>query len=157
MINRFGRLVVVDDGGSVEWESTVKYGGTAHVWLMSKDDPDTSYRDRVYIHPRIQFYDMTGDEAPEILIVQNNTLGGDALGRYKRFKNGTIQVMSWNGIALAPIFETHELQGWISDFAVADINQDGRNELIVSVVTQTKLEILSKNKRSSIISYELDQ
>jgi hypothetical protein len=39
---------------------------------------------------------------------------------------------------------------------VADINQDGRNELIVSVVTQTKLEILSKDKTSSIISYELE-
>jgi TolB-like protein len=156
MINRFGRLVMTDDGGSEKWESTVKYGGTAHVWLMTKNDPDASYRDRVYIHPRIQFFDMTGDGAPEILTIQNNTFGGDALGRYKRFKNGTIQVLSWNGIALAPIFETHELQGWISDFAVADINQDGRNELIVSVVTQTKLEILSKDKTSSIISYELE-
>jgi TolB-like protein len=156
MINRFGRLVVTDDGGSEQWESTEKYGGTAHVWLLPKNDPDASYRDRVYIHPRIQFVDVTDDEAPEILTVQNNTFGGDALGRYKRFKNGTIQVMAWNGIALAPLFKTHELQGWISDFAVADIDQDGRNELIVSVVTQTQLAVLSKDKTSSIISYELE-
>jgi hypothetical protein len=156
MINRFGRLVVTDDGGSEQWESTEKYGGTAHVWLLPKNDPDGSYRDRVYIHPRIQFVDVTDDEAPEILTVQNNTFGGEALGRYKRFKNGTIQVMAWNGIALAPLFKTHELQGWISDFAVADIDQDGRNELIVSVVTQTQLAVLSKDKTSSIISYELE-
>ncbi|EMS78658.1 FG-GAP-like repeat-containing protein [Desulfotignum phosphitoxidans] len=156
MINRFGRLVVTDDGGSEQWESTEKYGGTAHVWLMPKNDPDGSYRERVYIHPRIQFVDMTGEDKPEIVAVQNNEFGGGALGRYKRFENGTIQVLSWNGIALAPMFETLALQGWISDFAVADIDADGKDELIVSVVTQTKLAILAKDKSSSIISYELD-
>ncbi|WP_024335562.1 FG-GAP-like repeat-containing protein [Desulfotignum balticum] len=156
MINRFGRLVVTDDGGSSEWESTEKYGGTAHVWLLPQNDPDGSYRERVYIHPRIQFVDMTGEDKPEIVVVQNNEFGGGALGRYKRFENGTIQVLSWNGIALAPMFETLALQGWISDFAVADIDADGKDELIVSVVTQTKLAILAKDMASSIISYELD-
>jgi TolB-like protein len=157
MINRFGRLVVANDGGSEEWESTEKYGGTAHVWLMPQNDPDGSYRERVYIHPRTRFYDMTGDEKLEILAVQNNEFGGGAVGRYKRFKDGNVQVLSWNGIALAPLFQSHALQGWISDFAIADIDADGNNELIVSVVTQTKLAILSKDKASSIISYELVQ
>ncbi len=157
MINRFGRLVVTDDGGSEEWESTEKYGGTAHVWLLPQNDPDGSYRERVYIHPRVQFYNMTDEDKPEIVAVQNNEFGGGALGRYKRFENGSIQVLSWNGIALAPMFETRALQGWISDFAIADIDADGKDELIVSVVTQTKLAILAKDKASSIISYKLDQ
>jgi hypothetical protein len=157
MINRFGRLVVADDGGSEEWESTEKYGGTAHVWLLPRNDPDASYRERVYIHPRIRFFDMTDDEIPEILAIQNNEFGGGAVGVYKRFKDGAIHVLSWNGIALAPIFQTRALQGWISDFAMADIDADGKEELIVSVVTQTKLAILSKDKTASIISYDLDQ
>jgi hypothetical protein len=157
MINRFGRLVVTDDGCGEEWESTGKYGGTAHVWLLPQNDPDGSYRERVYIHPRLQFHNMTDDEKPEIVAVQNNEFGGGVVGRYKRFKEGTIQVLSWNGIALAPLFQTYALQGWISDFAMADIDADGTDELVVSVVTQTKLAILSKDKASSIISYELDQ
>ncbi len=155
MINQFGRLVVTSDSGAIEWESTQKYGGTAHVWLMPRNDTDASYRKRIYIHPRICFYDMNEDDKPEILAVQNNEFGGGSMGRYKRFKNGTIQVLSWNGIALAPIFSTSDLQGWISDFAIADITGDGKEELIVSVVTQNKLAILAKDKASSIISYEL--
>ena len=155
MTNRFGRLVVTNDSGSTEWESTEKYGGTAHVWLMPKNDPDASYRERIYIHPRMMLYDMDADDRPEILAVQNNEFGGGVIGRYKRFKNGAIKVLTWNGIALAPIFQTTDLQGWISDFAIADINGDGKEELVVSVVTQTKLAILSKDKASSIISYEL--
>jgi TolB-like protein len=156
MINRSGRMVIADDIGSTEWESSAKYGGTAHVWLMPLNDTDASFRERVYIHPRIGFYDMTGDEKPEILAVQNNEIGGGVIGRYKRFKNGNIQVLSWNGIALAPVFTTSDLQGWISDFAIADINGDGKDELIVSVVTQTKLAILARDKASNIISYELN-
>jgi hypothetical protein len=155
MTNRFGRLVVTGDTGTIEWESTDKYGGTAHVWLMPSNDTDASFRERIYIHPRIQFYDMDEDDKPEVLAVQNNEFGGGAIGRYKRFKNGSIKVLSWNGIALAPVFQTSALQGWISDFVIADINGDGRKELVVSVVTQTKLAILSKDKASSVISYEL--
>jgi hypothetical protein len=157
MINRFGRLVVTDDGGSQEWESSEKYGGTAHVWLMPSNDPDSSYRERIYIHPRLLFHNMTDKDKPEIVAVQNNEFGGGAMGRYKRFKEGRIQVLSWNGIALAPLFQTQALQGWVSDFAVADIDADGKDELIVSVVTQTKLAILSQDKASSIISYDLDR
>jgi TolB-like protein len=155
MINRSGRLVIATDIGSTEWESSEKYGGTAHVWLMTLNDTDASFRERIYIHPRIRFYDMTGDEKPELLVVQNNEIGGGVIGRYKRFKNGNIKVLSWNGIALAPVFTTSDLQGWISDFAIADMNGDGKDELIVSVVTQTKLAILARDKASNIISYEL--
>jgi len=155
MTNRFGRLVVTNDSGSTEWESTEKYGGTPHVWLMPKNDTDASYRERVYIHPRMALHDINADDTPEVLAVQNNEFGGGAIGRYKRFKNGALKALSWNGIALAPVFQTTALQGWISDFAIADITGDGKKELVVSVVTQTKLAILSKDKSSSIISYEL--
>jgi TolB-like protein len=157
MTNRFGRLVVANDSGTTEWESTDKYGNTAHVWLMPSKEIDMSFRERVYIHPRMQFYDMDEDDKPELLAVQNNEIGGGALGRYKRFKNGSIQVLSWNGIALEPMFTTSALQGWISDFAIADLDGDGTDELIVSVVTQTKLAILAKDKASSIISYKLKE
>jgi TolB-like protein len=157
MTNRFGRLVVANDSGSTEWESTEKFGNTAHVWLMPKNETDASFRERIHIHPRMQFYDMDNDDNPELLAVKNNELGGGVVGRYKRFKNGSIQVLSWNGIALAPVFTTTSLQGWISDFAIVDIDGDGGDDLIVSVVNQTQMAILlAKDKTSSIISYRLE-
>ena len=65
-------------------------------------------------------------------------------------------MLSWNGIALAPVFQTGDLQGWISDFAVADITGDGKDELVVSVVTRTRQAVLSKDRSSSIISYAIE-
>ncbi|HKL16716.1 MAG TPA: hypothetical protein VJ915_13820, partial [Balneolaceae bacterium] len=73
----------------------------------------------------------------------------------KRFKEGRVEVMSWNGIALAPVFQTAPLQGWVSDFSIADIDNDGIEELLISVVTRSKIAILAKDKASNIISYKL--
>ncbi|MCP3944533.1 MAG: hypothetical protein GY710_24065 [Desulfobacteraceae bacterium] len=155
MINEFGRLVVANNAGSSEWESTEKYGLTGHVWLMPREDTDASYRERVYLHPRIKFQDIGADGKKELVVVKNNEVGGGTFGRYKRFKDGHIEILAWNGIAMAPVFQTMAVQGWISDFALADIDGDGTKELIVSVVSSNKLSILSKDTASSIICYKL--
>jgi len=47
------------------------------------------------------------------------------------------------------------LQGWISDFALADIDGDGSDELLVSVVDRAKFVLLSKDTASNIISFKL--
>ncbi|MCP4722055.1 MAG: hypothetical protein GY860_21560 [Desulfobacteraceae bacterium] len=156
MLNEHGRLVVANDNGSAEWEGTEKYGFNAHFWLMPRNDSDASYQDRVYLHPRMKFHDIGSDGKQELILVKNNVMGGGALGRYKRFKDGRIQILAWNGIAMAPVFQTPPVQGWISDLAIADLDGDGTEELIVSVVTQSKISIISKDKASSIISYGLE-
>ncbi len=156
MVNENGRLVLAGDTGSEEWESTEKYGSTGHVWLMPKVETDASYRDRVYLHPRLNFYDVGSDGKQELVVVRNNEFGGGAMGRYKRFKDGHLEMLAWNGLAMAPVFQTSPVQGWISDFAIADLDGDGADELVVSVVTQNKMAILGKDKASHVISYKLE-
>jgi hypothetical protein len=155
MINKHGRLVVANNNGRIDSESTERYGLTAHYWLMPRNDTDASYQERVYLHPRVKFYDIGADGKKEVLVVKNNEYGGGTLGRYKRFKDGHIEMLAWNGIAMAPVFQTATVQGWISDFTIGDLDGDGTDELIVSVVSQTKLMVLSKPSVSNIISYKL--
>jgi hypothetical protein len=88
-------------------------------------------------------------------LISNEEVGGGTLGRIKRFKEGRVEIMSWNGIALAPVFQTVPLQGWVSDFDIADIDNDGIEELVISVVTRSKIAILARDKTSNIISYKL--
>jgi TolB-like protein len=155
MINKHGRLVVAKDSGSKGWASTKGYGLTAHYWLLPKNDTDASFQERLYLHPRIKFYDIGSDGKLELFVVKNNEVGGGAFGRYKRFNNGNVQMLSWNGIAMTPVLETTPVQGWISDFSIADMDGDGVDELIVSVVTHTKQSVISEPSTSSIISYKL--
>ena len=155
MINEHGRLVVANNNGRTDSESTEKFGLTAHYWFMPRNDTDASYQERLYLHPRINFYDIGSDGKQEVFVVKNNEFGGGALGRYKRFKDAHIEILAWNGIAMAPVFQTSTVQGWISDFTIVDMDGDGADELIVSVVSQSKLSVFSKPSVSNIISYKL--
>ena len=139
----------------MEWESTEKYGKTKHYWLTGSQGADISFRDREYFNPRIKFHPVGEDQKDKVFLITNNELGGGSLGRIKRFKEGRVEIMSWNGIALAPVFQTVPLQGWVSDFDIADIDNDGIEDLVISVVTRSKIAILAKDKTSNIISYKL--
>ena len=154
-INKHHRLVLVSDNGSMEWESTEKYGKTNNYWISGEQHGDPNLRDREYLNPRIKFHPVGEDQKNKVFVVTNNEIGGGALGRIKRFKEGRVEIMSWNGIALAPVFQTVPLQGWVSDFDIADIDNDGVEELVISVVTRSKVAILAKDKSSNIISYKL--
>ena len=155
-INEHGRLSVVTDTGKIDWESNAKYGGTENFYLLPLNDPDASYQERVYLNPRILFYDVGNDGKSEIFVIRNEDLGGGAVGRYKRFSKGNLEILAWNGIALAPVLKTRSVEGWISDFAIADIDNDGVDELVVSVVGRSKILIDVKAKTSNIISYKLN-
>jgi TolB-like protein len=156
LINEHGRLTVVSDTGAIEWKGKEKFGGTAHYFLMPRADTDGSFRERVYLHPRMKFYDVDGDGKEELIAVRNQELGGGAFGRYKRFTKANLEILSWNGIAFASVFQTSFVQGWISDFAIADIDGDGVDELVVSIVDKSKLSIVTGGKNSNIISYKLE-
>ncbi|MCK5695005.1 MAG: hypothetical protein KAH62_00090 [Desulfobacula sp.] len=156
LINENRRLNVVSDTGKIDWEGYGHFGGTAHYFLLPREDTDASYQERIYLNPRILFYDIEDDGKLEVLAVRNEEVGGGTLGRYKRFKKGSLEILSWNGIALAPVSKTRSVQGWISDFAIADIDGDGKDELVVCVVGKSKFLTGAKGVSSNIISYKLE-
>ncbi len=156
LINEHGRLIIASGTGRIEWEGSEKFGGTAHYFLLSRNDTDASYTEQLYINPRIKFYNIDDKGKVEVFTVRNEELGGGAFGRYKRFTRGNLEILSWNGVALAPVFKIRPVQGWISDFAIADFDGDGVDELIISIVGKTKFLINKKRQVSNIISYNLE-
>ena len=156
LINEHGRLTIAGDAGNVEWEGVSKFGSTALYFLLPLNDIDASQQERVYLNSRIEFYDVEDNGKAELFVVRNEELGGGALGRYKRFTKGNLEILSWNGISLAPVFTIRPVQGWISDFAIADFDGDKKDELIISIVGKTNLFFNTNKQLSNIISYELE-
>ncbi len=154
-INQHHRLVLINDAGSNEWESTEKYGKTNNYWITGEPAADQTVREREYFNPRIKFHPVGEDQKNKVFLITNSEFGAGSIGQIKRFKDGRVEIMSWNGIALAPVFQTVPLQGWVSDFDIADIDNDGIEELVISVVTRSKIAILTQDKTSNIISYKL--
>ncbi|MCG8615120.1 MAG: hypothetical protein MI802_02800 [Desulfobacterales bacterium] len=156
-VNRHDKLVVVSPTGSDAWKSNLRYGGTNKVWLMEREDEDESYRERIYFHPRIKFLGTPDEQGGQrAVVIKNEELMGGVVGRYKKFTQGYLEIMSWNGMEMSSIYKTEPVQGWISDFAVTDLDSDGKEELVAVVVGRSKFSILSVDKSSTIISYAME-
>ncbi|MFH2061092.1 MAG: hypothetical protein ABIJ59_19685 [Pseudomonadota bacterium] len=154
LINENGRLTISNDTGNIDWQGTETLGATALHFLLPYEEADASSQKPVYINSRLLFHDFGGDGKKRIFAVHNQERD-TLLGRSRKFINGSIQIFSWNGIALAPVFKTRPVQGWISDFFIADFDEDGIDELIVSVVKKDENSILFAKQHTSILSYKL--
>ena len=156
LINGNGSLVVASDTGKAQWDGEQRYGGTEHYFLLPRTSPDLVDQDRAYLQSRIQFQDITGKGKTEVLTVKNSELGGGSFGKLKRLTEGNLEALSWNGIGLSSVWKTRPVQGWISDFVVADMDKSGVSRIWVSVVKKSKL-LSSGSDKSNIISYQYKQ
>ena len=62
--------------------------------------------------------------------------------------------MNWDGLGLAPVWETRKLTGRIQDLAVGDIDNDGADELVAAVIS-AEGGFINTKAQSALIAFEL--
>lgn len=140
-------------GSEEEWKSDKYYGGSLN-YLEQKPNMTSHESKYIYIPQRIFIKDIDNDGKNEVIIVKNYYGTGSRLfTRFRKFTSSEIQSLSWDGLGLALNWKTRKIHGYVSDYAIADFDNDGKEELIATVVTKTS-SIFSKGN-SSIISYDL--
>jgi TolB-like protein len=133
------RLRIVAPNGKNLWSSKERYGGGTNFYDTEKKR-DMSYRYgnsppwRVYIPGRILIRDLDGDGLKEVIINKNDTSGTRLFDRIRLFDIGEIYNLVWQDGILTTNWKTKKIGGYISDFQVKDIDNDGEAELVVSVV-----------------------
>jgi len=135
------RLRIVAPDGKYLWSSKDKYGGTINSYDTRKKF-DMSYRFgasgapawRVWIPGRILIKDLDGDGLHEVIINKNTTSGTRFFDRVRQFDGGEIYDLVWEDDTLTTNWRTKEIEGYISDFQIKDIDNDGEEELVVSVI-----------------------
>jgi TolB-like protein len=153
-INESGYLNIFNDNGKEEWRARETTGGSKHFFILADIGIGQTNENRTFLHPRLKLYDNKHDGQNELFVIHNLEINS-VMKRYKKFVKGTIEISSWNGMAIAPISKTRTVQGWISDFAIADTDNNGTDELLVSVVEDEKTSAFTGKNRSYIISYNL--
>ncbi len=153
------RLNIVSPDGKFVYRSRDTYGGSNISYdTLKKRDPALQGRDkdsypwREYIPGRILVRDMDGDGVNEVIVNKNQ--GGRFFGRIRTFDSGTVQDLVWNADSLMMNWRTREVKGYICDYQIADVENDGEPELIVALVDPG--EVFDLKGKSNILFFKLD-
>ncbi len=157
IIDDFSKLRILDSKGSYVWSSADRFGGTDNFYETKKKKVDAYRIDesppfRVYIPGRILVRDLDGDGTNE-LIINKNTSNTTMFERAKTFEKGEVFNMVWDENTFVKNWQTREISGYIADYQVRDVDNDGQDELVVAVVNPSTA--LEKKRTSTILIFKL--
>ena len=143
------RLQVFDQTGNREWESTQRYGGK-NTFIEYQDAYFTENDEilRYYLHHRIFVTDFDKNGRNDIIAVQNHDTT-QMLGKFRMIRSGHIQCLTGDTVGFSHKWKTRKISGYISDYTVGDVDNDGRDEVAATVVV--KGESFFKSKQSYLI------
>jgi TolB-like protein len=157
MFDEFDYLRIVGASGAKEWKSDEKYGGSLNFIDTAPDEYTTDKdedRERIYVGQRIFLKDLNRDGKLEVLVAKNQGTTSRIFKRLRHYSSCEIVNLSWDGIGLGVNWRTRKIQSYVSDFAIADFDNDGEDEMVAVAVMKKGASLLLKAK-SAIISYDL--
>ena len=146
------RLSIFSPDGEKLWKSDERYGGSKNFLLKT---PNSS-EDLIFLPQRIFITDFDQDGKYEVTVVKNHSTSGYLFRRSIVYSGAQIVSLFWDGLGLNLNWNTRKVSGYSSDFAIGDIDNDGKPEIATTMVSNLRSHFKSKAK-SSIITYDLDE
>jgi TolB-like protein len=163
--DKFDRLNILSEDGKIQWKSGDKFGGTSNSYdtyrkTLNGFRPGNAPPWRVYIPGRILIRDLNGDGTPQVIVNKNEFTSGTLLDKVRSYEKGEIHDLIWEEDGLTTNWKTREISGYIADYQVRDVGNDGHEELVVAVVAPISTEeairgIFSRKSRSNILFFKL--
>lgn len=147
-------LVLYDDEGKVKWKSTERYGGFKSSFEHQTLDKPAGEETPVTIKGRVLVMDLDGDDKLEIAVIRNVPVSY-YLRRFKVFQSGEIHALRWENGKLEGKWKIKDVEGYIYDFTVGDIVNDGRRN--VALIAGTGLKEIKLESIASIPNFFRDR
>lgn len=154
VFSRSDRLRVMAPSGKVDWEGDEKYGGSSLFYNTGREEPGVDTMQ--FLPTRLLVWDIDGNGKQEVITIRNHDALGGVLERIRKYTKGQLVSLVWDGIGLAPSWETRNVSGFIRDFGIGDFDNDGVEELVAAVVIKEGA-IIGTDPTSAIIAYELKE
>jgi TolB-like protein len=147
-------------GGSNErlWRSDDVYGGSNNSIEMTalygtssinQDRPDKN----AYINPRIITYNVSRDGKKGIIIVKNISTAARLFRNVKAFSSSELYDFEWDGLGLLENWKTRKINGYVADYQLKDIDNDGQKEIVLALVLASGQFVTNS---SVIVVYKLN-
>lgn len=141
LLSEYGRVSLWSDAKTSVYRSDDNYGGS--LFFLSKQAGSKKQEERRYLVSRVKAVDSTALKGVAVLKTENSL--GSLFQGLRRYKNGRVVVVGWNGYELEPIASTPTFKGFLSDFSIVDIDGDGIQEVFCSVLS-SKGGVSSKSR-----------
>jgi TolB-like protein len=146
------RIVIVGPSGNVIWKGSERYGGSSLYYAAAIEDLG-QVENKIYYPMRILFRNRGANGKSEVIAVKNYEVMKTKWER-RHFTDTHIESFSWDGLGLVTNWKTRKFSGHIRDFAVADFDDDGKDELVAAVILKEGAAVMTTPK-TTIIAYEV--
>jgi hypothetical protein len=151
--NELDYLQIIGSNGKELWKTAERYGGSTLYYQLPRDNLGGITNPK-YLPMRIVVRKNKTGKDSEIIAAKNHDIAFAKLETFRKFTKTNIQSWSWDGLTLRPIWKTHQISGFIRDFAVGDFSNNGQPVLIAALVMKEGTTVLTEAK-SRIIAYGL--
>jgi hypothetical protein len=139
-------LTILDSAGVEEWTGSETYGGS-NVFLLSPADlkeaktegqriDPTAFKGQ-FLQQRIFVADLDQDKKNEVIVVKNHDTGRELLNRFRQYNSGHFEGLVWDNVGLRKQWRTRKFSGYISDFGIGDLDNNGKADLVFAVTRRT--------------------
>jgi TolB-like protein len=136
------------------WRSDDVYGGSNnYIENIDKNNPDDPKAKSAYVNLRIHTADINKNGKKEIIIVKNLSSVGRIFKHYKLFTSSEIYDLEWDGLGMAENWRTKKINGYVADYSIKDVDNDGQQEITLALVLSVGVSL---RERSVIVIYKID-
>jgi len=149
-------LQTVMGASELLWRSDEVYGGTNSSFTPSYSSGTRSMVDQpdaIYMKPRILTYDLNKDGKKEVIVIKNLSAMGRVLKNMPLFTSGEVYNLEWDGIGLSEVWRTKKISGYVADYQIRDIDNDGQDEIVLALVLSVGPTIKTN---SCLVAYKLN-
>ena len=139
------------------WRSDDVYGGSnnyiANIDRQRLLSSESEQPDSAFANLRILTYDTNNDGKKEVIIVKNLSSAGRIFKNLKLFTSSEIYNLEWDGLGMTENWRTKKINGYVADYALKDVDNDGKPELVLALVQSVGAAL---SDRSVIVIYKMD-
>jgi TolB-like protein len=136
------------------WRSDEVYGGSNnYIENVDKRNANEDKEKSAYVNLRILTLDTNKDGKKEMIIVKNLSSVGRVFKRLQVFTSSEIYNLEWDGMGMSENWRTKKINGYVADYCIKDIDNDGKPEIVLALVQSVGVSLRDK---SVIVVYNLD-
>ena len=108
-----------------------------------------------YVPMRMLPVDLDNNGIYELIVNKPISTASMLFDRYRSYPQSEIHSLFWDGLGMNLAWKTRRIKGSMADYAIADANNDGIQDLAVCVNSHTGA-LGTQSRRTTIILYPLD-